>query len=123
MRYAHRSPLTAHIVAFLDVYETMLVQTNKTDVGFMWILGHVSLRVIGFSKSQMQASTVLLTNESGTSIVQIFSVATNKLEPTDDSVFVLSDSKDDICTSLDILNTSSFHLKIFIPLLHNFLCM
>jgi hypothetical protein len=45
----------------------------------MWILGSGSFRVVGHSEAQMQASTVTLTNESGTSIVQISSVATVKL--------------------------------------------
>ena len=56
----------------------------------------------------MQASTVILTNESGTSTVQILFVAHVKLEPTDDSVFMLLDSEDDICASIDLLDTSAF---------------
>jgi hypothetical protein len=94
-----------------EVYETILVQKNRTEVGFMWILGPGSFRVIGLSESQMQASTVILTNESGTSIVQIPSIAYVKVEPLDDSVFVLSDSEDDICASVDLSNTSSFPFK------------
>ena len=78
------------------VYETILVPKNRTDVGFMWILGPGSFRVIGLCEFQMQASTVILTNKSGTSTVHILSVAPVKLESTDDSVFVLSDSEDDI---------------------------
>jgi hypothetical protein len=94
-----------------EVYETILVQKNRTEVGFMWILGPSSFRVIGLSESQMQASTVILTNESGTSTVQIPSIAHVKVEPPDDSVFVLSDSEDDICASVDLSNTSSFPFK------------
>ena len=45
----------------------------------MWILGSGSFRVVGHYESQMQGSIVTLTNESGTSIVQISSVATVKL--------------------------------------------
>lgn len=51
----------------------------------------------------MQASTVILKNESGTSIVQIPSVATFKLKPNDNNVFVLSNYEDGICASIDIL--------------------
>ena len=91
-----------------DVYETILVQKNRTEVGFMWNLGPGSYRVIGLSESQMQASTVILTNESGTSTVQIPTVATVKLEPNDDSVLVLSDSEDDICAAVDLLDILPF---------------
>ena len=52
-----------------EVYEMILVQKNRFDVRSMWILGPGSLRVIGLSESQMQASTIILTNESGTSTV------------------------------------------------------
>jgi hypothetical protein len=44
-----------------DVYEMILVQKNRTEVGFMWNLGPGSYRVIDLSESQMQASTVILT--------------------------------------------------------------
>jgi hypothetical protein len=94
-----------------EVYETILVQKNRTEVGFMWILGPGSFRVIGLSESQMQASTVILTNESGTSTVQVPSMAPVKVEPLDDSVFVLSDSEDDICASVDLSNTSPFPFR------------
>jgi hypothetical protein len=94
-----------------EVYETILVQKNRTKVGFRWNLGPGSYRVIGLSESQMQASTVILTNESGTSTVQIPSTAHVKVEPIDDRVFVLSDSEDDICTSVDLSNTSPFPFK------------
>ena len=77
----------------------------------MWILGPGSSRVIGLFESHMQASTIMLTNESSTSTVQIPYVAHVKLEPTDDSVLVLSDSKDDICAFVDLSNTSSFPIK------------
>jgi hypothetical protein len=59
----------------------------------------------------MQASTVILTNESGTSTVQIPSIAHVKVEPLDDSVFVLLDSEDDICAFVDLSNTSPFSFR------------
>ena len=77
----------------------------------MWTLGPSSFRVIDLYEFQIQASTFILTNESGTSTIQIPFVATIKLEPTNDSVFVLSNSKDDICASLDLSNMLSFPLK------------
>ena len=33
------------------VYKTILVQKNRIDVGFMWILGPGSFTVIGLSES------------------------------------------------------------------------
>ena len=77
----------------------------------MWILWPGSFRVIGLFESQMQASTVILTNESGTSTVQIPSVAHVKVEPTDDSVFVLPDLEDDICIFIDLSHTLPFSFK------------
>jgi hypothetical protein len=50
-------------------------------------------------------------NKSGTSTVQIPFVATVKLEITDNNVFVLLDSEDDICASVDLSNTPSFSFK------------
>ena len=77
----------------------------------MWILGPGSFRVIGLSESQIQASIVMLTNESGTSIVKNLFITPVKLEPINDSVFVLSDSENDICASVDLSNTSSILFK------------
>ena len=59
----------------------------------------------------MQAPTVILTNESGTFTVQISIVTIVKLEPNDDSVFVLSKSKDDICADVDLSDMLSFPFK------------
>jgi hypothetical protein len=97
--------------AYGKVYKMILVQKNKTEVGFMWILALGSFRVVGLFESQMQASTVTLTNKSGTSTIQILFVTTVKLEITYDNVFVLLDSEDDICASVDLSNTSSFSFK------------
>jgi hypothetical protein len=74
-------------------------------------LGPGSFRVIGLFESQMQASTVILTNESGTPTVQIPSIAHVKVEPLHDNVFVLSDSEDNICASVDLSNTLSFPFR------------
>lgn len=78
---------------------------NTSDCGAMWILGLGSFRVIGLSKSQMQAFIMFLTNESSISTIQIHGVATIKLEPNEDDVFVLFNSKDDVCKDVDLSNT------------------
>jgi hypothetical protein len=52
-----------------------------------------------------------LTNESNTFTVQILTVTTVKLEPNDDSVLVLSNSKDDICVDVDLSDISPFPFK------------
>ena len=49
----------------------------------------VDFGVVGLSRTQMQVSTMILTNKSNTSIIQIPSIATIKLEADDDSVIVL----------------------------------
>lgn len=49
----------------------------------------------------MQASTIIFKNESSESIVEIPSVAIVELEPPNDNVFVLSDSKDENCHVVD----------------------
>ena len=54
----------------------------------------------------MQASTIILTNKTDTSTIQFLVVGTIKLESIDDCVFVLLDSKDDICTSIDLSQLS-----------------
>ena len=45
-----------------QVYEIILIQNNRNEDGSIWILGRSSFKVIDLSKSQMQASTVVLTN-------------------------------------------------------------
>jgi hypothetical protein len=77
----------------------------------MWILGPSLFRVIGLFELQMQTSIVILRNESKTFIFQISNVAIVKLEPNDDSVFVLFGCEDDNCTCIDFSNTSHFPFK------------
>ena len=84
---------------------------NMSDCGAMWILGLGSFRVIGIFKSQIQASTMFLTSESSISTIQIPGVATIKLEPNKDDVFVLSNSKDDVCEDVDLSNTTPLPFK------------
>ena len=53
----------------------------------------------------MQVSIVILTNEFGTSIVQMPNVATIKTKPSDNNIFVLSSSDDDVCSTIDLFGT------------------
>ena len=59
----------------------------------------------------MQVSTIILTNKFVTSTIQISSIAPVKVESLDDTVFVLSNSQDDICASVDLLNISPFPFR------------
>ena len=59
----------------------------------------------------MQASNVILTNESGTSRVQISKVTIVKLEPSEYGVFVLFYFNDNICPIVNIFGTSPFPFR------------
>ena len=59
----------------------------------------------------MQASTVLLTNEYSASNVNVSSMATVKIQPSDDDVFVLLDSDEKVCHVVDLSDTSFFPYK------------
>ena len=59
-----------------DILETSLILKNMSKDGYVWILGPRSFRIIGLTDSQMQASTVLLTNEFGAFFVNMPSMAT-----------------------------------------------
>ena len=54
-----------------DILETILIPKNLYQDGYVWILGPGSFRVIRLTDFQMQASTVLLTNESAASTVNV----------------------------------------------------
>ena len=94
-----------------QVCETIMIQKNKIEDGLMWILGLGSFRVIGLFKFQIQASTIVLTNQSSSSTIQMSNVANVKLEPDDNIVCVLSDFDDDICATVHLSDTSSFSFK------------
>lgn len=59
-----------------DVTRTILMQKTHSEDNSVWILGPWSFRVIGVSETNVLASTIILTNELGTSSIQIPSVAT-----------------------------------------------
>ena len=94
-----------------QVCETIMIQKNTTDDGSMWILGPSSFKIIGLSESQMQASTVVLTNQSGTSTIQMSNVANVNLEPNDNTVCLLLEFDDNICATVDLSDTLSFPFK------------
>lgn len=70
----------------------------------MWVLEHGSLSVINISESQMILSTIILTNKSGTSNVQIPSVIIVKAEHID--VLVSFRYENEICNVVDFSYTS-----------------
>ena len=98
-----------------EVSETILLQKNRCDDGQYWILGPGSFRVIGLSDSQVQASTIVLTNNSCTSTVQLPLVANVKVEPSDDTILLLSDSDGDVCPVVDLFDTSHFPFRTRTP--------
>jgi hypothetical protein len=53
-----------------------------------------------------------LTNEFGASTINIPSVVTLKIEPSDNSVFVLLDSDKIVCLVVDFSDTSRFPYRI-----------
>ena len=59
----------------------------------------------------MQTSTVLLTNEYSAFTVNMPSMATIKIEPSDDDFLVLLDSNEDVCHVVDHSDTSHFPYK------------
>ena len=86
--------------------ETVLMQKSIVDSGSFWSLGAGSYKVIGLSKLEMDASTILLTNESITATLQIHSICKVTLEV--DDVVGLSDSDEDNIQVVDIAGTSSY---------------
>ena len=59
----------------------------------------------------MKAYIILLTNESGASTVNVPSMATVKIKPSDDDILVLLDSDEYVCHVVDLSDTSSFLYK------------
>ena len=59
----------------------------------------------------MQASTILLTNQSSASTINIHSMDTTKIEPTTDGVLVLLDPDEDICPIFYLFDASPFPYK------------
>lgn len=95
-----------------DILEIILIHKNICEDGHAWILGLESFKVIALCDSQMQVSTIVLTNEFGTSTMYLPSVATIKIKPNDNNVLVMLDSDDDVCHVAEFSYTSSFPCRI-----------
>ena len=91
-----------------DIFEIILIPKNMCQDDYIWILDLGSFRVIGLPDFQIQASTVLL---YGASNVNVSSMATIKIEPSDDDVIVLLNSDSDDCLVIDLSDTSHFSYK------------
>lgn len=94
-----------------NILVTILIP-NLCEYDYVWILGPKSFRVLGLSDSQMQTSIILLINEYGASIINIHSVATVKIEQSDDDSFVLLDSDGDVYIVVDFFVIPHFSYKI-----------
>ena len=99
-----------------DILETILLQKIMNEHGHFWILGLGSFRNIGNFDSQVQSYTVVLTNNSGTSIVQIPILYNVKIEPNKNTALFLSDLDDDVCPDVDTLSFSFRKTRTLIPL-------
>lgn len=63
----------------------------------------------------MHAFIVIMTNKFGTLMVQIPSVTTVKLEPSDNCIFILSSFDEYVCPTVDIFDTSPFQFRSTTP--------
>lgn len=94
-----------------DISKTILLHKNMSEDGHFWILDPGSFRVIGIFDSQVQASIVVLTNNSCISIVKLLIVVNIKKEPSDDIVLLLLDLDDDVCLVVDLFDTMSYPFR------------
>ena len=79
------------------VSKIILMPKTRSGDGSSWTLEAGSFKVIiGFWDFQMQVSTMILTNELGTSTINFPSIATVKIVLSDDHVFVLSNDDNEI---------------------------
>ena len=93
------------------IFEPIFIPNNMCQNGYVWILGLGLYRVIGLRDSHMWASTVLLTNKSGASTVNVPSMTTIKIEPSGDDVLMLLDSDEDVYHVVDLSDTSPYPYK------------
>ena len=94
-----------------DILETIFDPKNMYQDGYVWILGPRSFKIIRLFDSQMRTSIVLLTNEYGASTVNVPSMASVKIESSDNDVLVLLDTDEDVCYVVDLSYTSYFYYK------------
>jgi hypothetical protein len=81
------------------------------DNGRVWLVYTRLYKVIALPKSQIQASTTLLTFESNMSIIQLPMLDLVNLERGEDDAFLLSNLDNDIVPTLDLVNMSPFLLR------------
>lgn len=87
----------------------------------MLVVGCWFLRVIGLCDAWMQQSTIIFTDKSSTSRVQIPSFGIVKAKLGLNNVYVLADSNNEICPLVDLSDTIPFPF-IFpsIPLIRDY---
>ncbi len=95
--------------------ETVLQMKCPSDDNSFWILKSGSYRVFGFSNSQMEGSTVVLTPVSNGSTVQLTPPVRVKIEPGEEHVTLLSDSDDDIIPTVDLSSSTLFPFRRTLP--------
>ena len=78
-----------------QISKTVLQCKSSTTEGDVWNLTRGMYRVFGLTDAQLSASTVLVTPRNSTSIVQVPTQPTVKIEPSYINVHVISDSDDD----------------------------
>ena len=98
------------------IFEPIFIPNNMCQNGYVWILGLGLYRVIGLRDSHMWASTVLLTNKSSASTVNVPSMTTIKIEPSGDDVLMLLDSDEDVYHVVDLSDTSPYPYKLSLPI-------
>ena len=64
----------------------------------------------------MQASIILLTTESSASTVNVPSMVTVKIEPSDDDILVLLDADEDVYHVVDLLDHHLFFIRLSPPI-------
>ena len=90
-----------------EILECVFQVKDSTPDGYVWTLSTGTFKVYGLSHAQMSESTVLLTPPPSTSTVQVPGLASVKIEPSDNSVHLLSDSDDDTHSEIKLGDTRS----------------
>ena len=90
-----------------EILECVFQVKGSTPDGYVWTLSTGTFKVYGLSHAQMSESTVLLTPPPSTSTVQVPGLASVKIEPSDNSVHLLSDSDDDTHSEIKLGDTRS----------------
>ena len=92
-----------------EICECIFHVKDSTDDGYVWTLSSGTFKVYKLSDAQMPESIVLLIPPPSTSTIPNFSLASVKIEPSDNSLCILSDSDDDTHSEIklgDIVSNS-----------------